>query len=200
MIFYYPNRPTLRPVDPRDILNPTSWYLDELEATGKYVAELKYNGDNIYIDTDNPTQFWNRHKQPHRYVPPAGMLEEISKFPGGSLLNAELLNFKIKESDGADVKNVIVVHCVMKWEGKLLIGKTWGHSRALLENFSSGKHLHISEIYKKDFWKLYQSADGKKIEGIILKEPSGKLVFSTSQIDDVPWMIKFRHPCAKYPF
>jgi hypothetical protein len=200
LIFYFPNRPTLRPVDPNNLQNPTSWYLDELEASGKYVAELKFNGDNVYIDTDKPNQFWNRHKQLHRYAPPPAMLEEIAKFPHGSLLNAELLNFKIKASDRDDVKDVVIVHCVMKWEGKLLIGKTWGDSRAILDGYASGKHVHISEIYKNNFWNLYQQADEKKIEGIILKDPSGKLMFSTSPIDDVPWMIKFRHACAKYHF
>jgi hypothetical protein len=195
MIFYYPNRPTLRPVDPKNISTPTSWYLDELEKSGVYIAEKKFNGDNVYIDTDNPLQLWNRVKEPHHYRPTPEVLKELEMFPKGTVLNAELMHYKT-----VGIKNRLIIHCVMRWKGVWLIGKTWGEARILLDDFASRTYIKISPIYKSGFWDLYSSADGKEIEGIVLKDPKGKLLFSTSPIKDVPWMLKFRHPCAKYNF
>ena len=195
MIYWFPNRPTLRPVDPRDIINPTSWYMDSLEATGRYVAEKKFNGDNVLIYTDNIREFWNRHHERHHYVPTTGMLKELAQFPPGSIINGELMHYKFKGS-----KNLLIVHCIMKWKGELLQGKTWGESRAILDKCDSGECVKISQVYTSGFWDLYQSADGAEIEGIILKDPTAKLVFSTTKIPDVPWMLKFRKKSKKYSF
>ena len=46
LLYWYPNRPLLIPPDPLDPLNPKPDYLNSLEASGKYVAEQKWNGDN----------------------------------------------------------------------------------------------------------------------------------------------------------
>jgi hypothetical protein len=92
----------------------------------------------------------------------------------------------------------------MAWDGKYLIGKSWGDSRAILEKCVedglSGPHVKISPVWRSGFWNLFQDADGAIIEGIILKDPTGKLVFSATPPRDVPWMLKIRKPCKKYNF
>lgn len=92
----------------------------------------------------------------------------------------------------------------MTWKGKHLIGKTWGDSRDILneciEKGLSGEHIQISKVWNSHFWELFKNADGKTVEGIILKDPKGKLVFSAVPIKDVSWMLKIRKPCKKYPF
>jgi hypothetical protein len=60
--------------------------------------------------------------------------------------------------------------------------------------------LLLSRTWKTGFWNLFKRADGKIIEGIVLKNPAGKLVHSTTPIDDVPWMKKIRVPSKKYSF
>ena len=50
-LYYYPNRPTLIPPDPLNPMNPASDYLNSLELSGKYVSEVKANGDNTLIYT-----------------------------------------------------------------------------------------------------------------------------------------------------
>jgi hypothetical protein len=169
--------------------------LDSLEATGRYVAERKFNGDNVLIYTDRLNELWNRHHERHRYVPTTGMLKELAQFPAGSIINGELMHYKFKGS-----KNQLIVHCVLQWKGELLQGKTWGDSRAILDTCESGENVKISPIHTSGFWDLYQAADGAEIEGIILKDPLGKLVFSTTPIPDVSWMLKFRKKSKKYSF
>jgi hypothetical protein len=92
----------------------------------------------------------------------------------------------------------------MAWDGSYLIGKTWGDSRDLLEaainDGLSGPHVQVSKVWTGGFWDLFQAADGTVIEGIILKDPTGQLVFSTTPIQDVHWMRKVRKPCKKYKF
>jgi hypothetical protein len=194
MLFYYPNRPTLLPPDPDSPLNPKPNFINDLEKSGKYIAEQKWNGDNILIYTDN-MEFWNRHKSKHRYGPPSQMIDELKKFPKGCILNGELINYRTKE-----IKNLLIIHTILAWKHKLLFGKTWGDARLILENQEYGEHIILSPVWRKGFWNLFEKADGKIIEGIVLKNPSGKIIFSTTPLKDVSYMYKIRKPCKKYSF
>jgi hypothetical protein len=140
-------------------------------------------------------EIWNRHREHHHYLPTPEVLDELRKFPKGAVINAELMHNRTVE-----IKNTIIVHCVMVWDGKPLIGKTWGDARKIIETLPYGEHVKLSEIFRDRFWERFQSADVKTVEGIILKNPLGRLVFSTTPIDDVAWMLKIRKPCKKYSF
>ena len=204
MLYYYPNRPILVPPDPDTPMSPKPDYLNGLEVTGKYIAEQKWNGDNTLIYTDDMS-FWNRHKERLHYKPSPEVLKELQIFPKGSIINAETVHTKTKT-----VKDTLIVHCVMAWDGELLLGKTWGDARKILEslnlpltvwnqtNYSA--RVLLSRTWTEGFWDLYQKADGAIIEGIILKDPKGKLVHSATPIKDGPWMLKIRKPCKKYNF
>jgi hypothetical protein len=194
MLYYYPNRPTLVAPDPKNPLSPKPDYINGLEALGIYIGEQKFNGDNVYIYTDTMT-FWNRHKGLHKYKPSPEVLKELQVFPKASIINAELVHNRTKT-----VKHHIVCHCVMAWDGSLLLNKDWGYSRSLLESRTYGEHVVLSQIWTKGFWELFNNADGTLIEGIILKNPAGVLKFSTTPIADVPWMLKIRKPCKKYQY
>ena len=205
MLFYFPNRPTLIPPDPENPINPEPDYINSLEASGQYVAEQKWNGDNTLIHIENEGQsikLWNRKHEPLKYSPIPSVVEELrmwGQVGGNCIINCETVNSKT-----VAVKNKLIVHCVMAWQGQYLIGKNWGDSRDILdtcvEQGLSGTHVQISKVWRAGFWKLFQDADGKIIEGIILKNPAGKLVFSTTMPKDVSWMLKIRKPCAKYKF
>ena len=193
-IFFYPNRPSLVPPDPVSPMKPCRDYIDGLESSGRYVCERKFNGDNCYMYS--PTEFWNRHRSRHRYVPSPEALVELKRLPSGGVYNVELVNYRTKR-----IKDLIVVHCLMGWKGKPLIGKDWGYSRKILEDLDCyGEHVVLSPVFRSGFWEKFQEADGVEIEGIILKDPMGKLVFSTTPIPDVSWALKIRKPCKKYQF
>ena len=195
-LYYYPNRPTLIPPDPMNPLDPKPDYINGLEASGKYVAELKGNGDNCLLYTDTNT-FMSRHKTVLKYHPTDEVLEEVNRLPKGSIVNLELMHNRTKT-----VKHRLMVHSLMAYKGELLIGKTWGEARKIIEDFQYGNHLVLSQVWTSGFWDLWKGTDGEIIEGIILKDPTGKLVFSTTPIDDVPWMLKIRKPSpgGKYSF
>jgi hypothetical protein len=194
LLFYYPNRPTLIPPDPLNPLNPRRDYMDGLERSGKYIAELKGNGDNCSLYTDTMT-FMSRHKTVLKYHPTEEVREELSRLPKGCVVNLELMHNRTKT-----VKNRLMVHCLMVYKGEPLYGKTWGDSRKILEDFQYGNHLVLSQVWKTGFFDLWKGTDGDIIEGIILKDPKGKLVYSTSPINDVNWMMKIRKPSKKYSF
>jgi ATP-dependent DNA ligase len=194
-LYLYPNRPTLVPADTVNPMNPSPDYLNELERSGRWVAEQKWNGDNSLLYTDEMA-LWNRHHARLAYRPSEELLEELSRFPKGSIVNGEMVNSKTKT-----VKNFFLAHCVMAWEGKLLTGNTWGDSRKILEDYKGwGEHCVLSPVWRTGFWELFQKADGAVIEGIILKDPNGKLQFSTTPLKDVNYMWKFRKACKKYQF
>jgi len=132
---------------------------------------------------------WNRYGKPLKYYPDTETLDELSKLPKGLQLNVELMHHKTKE-----IKHILIAHCCMVYKGQPLIGKIWGESRKIVEDLPFGKHLILSELYHDRFWELFQEADGKTVEGIILKDPTGRLVISTSPIPDVSWMLKIRKP------
>lgn len=200
MIYYFPNRPILCPPDPKNPLNPQPDFLNSLEATGRFLAEIKWNGDNTLIHLDQwPPVFWTRHKTRLKYTPTDEVLAELKRWrdwAGDAILNAETLHSKTKE-----IKNTLIVHCIMAFRGEYLIGKKWGDSRAILDKAIdeglSGSQVQVSPVWESGFWRLFQEADGAVREGIILKDPKGMLVFSATQLRDVPWMKKFRKPSKR---
>ena len=200
MLFYWPNRPILIPPDPVAPLNPKPDYINSLEASGNYIAEEKWNGDNVLIFTDD-LSFWNRRNEPHRYKPPPEMAKHLKRIPKGAIINLELVHYRTKE-----IKDMLLIHTLLGWDGVPLAGQTWGDARLILEDlfktlkFPKESGIVLSPVWKKGFWKLYQKADGDIIEGIILKEPKGKLVISASKIPDVSYMLKIRKPSKKYQF
>ena len=201
MIYLYPNRPTLVPPDPKTPLKPKPDYINSLEASGNFIAEQKWNGDNTEIYTDD-LSFWNRRKGPHRYEPLPETIKALKLFPKGSIINLELVHYRTKA-----IKDFLLVHSLLAWDGAMLAGKTWGDARLILKNFwkehqadLEGSGLHLSPVWKSGFWKLFKEADGETIEGIVLKEPKGKLVISAGVIPDVTYMLKIRKPSKKYKF
>ena len=201
MLYYYPNRPTLIPPDPESPLDPGPGYINGLESSGKYVAELKWNGDNTLLHTDTMT-FWNRHHEKLHYQPSPEVLNELrywKEVAGDAIINCETVHSKT-----TTVKHLLIVHCIMAWKGEYLIGKTWEDSRNILDECIdkglSGEHVQISKTWRNGFWDLFQNTDGKIHEGIILKDPMGKIVYSTILLKDVSWMLKIRKPCKKYSF
>lgn len=198
MIYYYPNRPTLVPPDPENPMDPSSDYLDSLEESGRYLAEQKWNGDNclVYIHKDGTFRFWNRHKKILKYTASDEVIEELKLWPKDSVLNAELVHSKT-----TDFKNLFIVHTIMRWEGTWLRGQSWGYSRSILEDCInhglSGVHIQVSKVWTHGFFQLFQQADGKVIEGLVLKDPEGLIKFSATLIPDVPWMLKVRKPSRR---
>lgn len=199
MLFYYPNRPSLLP--------PDEAFLKHNDTLSKYVGEFKWNGDNTTIDTDDLI-FYNRDGGVLSYRPHHELLNEIRKtFPKGCLLNGELMHRHTK-----NVKDLLILHCIMKWKGKILLGKKWGDSRKILEDANLPQtqgtclkydyHLLTAQTHRKNFWGMFQDALNcdNSIEGIVLKDPEGLLKFSVNPLDDVYWMIKIRKPCKKYHY
>jgi len=185
-MFYYPNRPILMPPDKQTIQN--------LEDSGSYIAEQKFNGDNITYKTSEK-EFWNRDNTKSRYRATPEVQKELNKFPKHSDINLELMHYHEKT-----LKNILIVHCIMVLEGHTLLGKTYEDSRKIIESFKYGEHVKLSIIYRKNFWNLFEQADGTITEGIVLKRLNGKIQFSTSPLANVPWMFKVRKPCKKYSF
>ena len=204
MLYYSPNRPKLIPADPDNPMNPKPDHLNKLESLNRYVAELKWNGDNTLIYTDTK-ELWNRHNAKLCYTPSDEVRDEIDRLPKGAIFNAELMHRHTKT-----VKHLLIIHTVMAYKGRPLLGERWGDARKIIEDldlpltelgrYTYDKHIVLSRTYTSHFWDLYQSADGEIIEGIILKDPKGFLRFSTTPLADVPWMLKVRKACKKYSF
>jgi len=195
--YFYPNRPTLIPPDPVNPLNPSPDYINSLDQSGKYIAEKKWNGDNTLIYTDGPNPvLWNRDRSRLCYIPSPEVITELGRLPKGAIFNAETVHKKTKT-----VKHLLIVHNILAYNNEPLYGWNWGRARKLLESLDCyGDHIQLSQTYPTGFWDLWNQADGEVIEGIILKDPTGILVHSTSRVDDVPWMKKIRKPCKKYNY
>jgi hypothetical protein len=206
--YYYPNRPVLIPADPDHPMDPQRGPLDSLEASGQYIAEQKWNGDNCLIYTGEHNgclelAFWNRNKAILKYKASTEVVGELKQFPKDSIINCELVNSRTKET-----KELLIVHCIMAWDGELLTGATWSDSRQLIQDHvQSGDHVVASPVYQSGYWDLFQTKHGvlqdriiedpDLIEGIILKDPNGKLVFSATPIKDISWMMKIRHASVR---
>jgi ATP-dependent DNA ligase len=197
MIYYFPNIPHL--------LSPDSSEIDKYSKDTNWVAELKMNGSNCLLyKENNKYHFYDRHGKMLVYTPISELIQELDnlKIQDNSILNAELLHNKTKVT-----KNTLFFHCILKWDNKLYNGVTFGKQREHLESIFNGNkynYLILANHYKGEFKKIFKKVINNDkenlIEGLVLKNLTGKININTNSSKEVWWMIKIRKPSKNYTF
>lgn len=211
-IILYPPRPD------------TSITSDTLEKYPGWVAQRKWNGTRnlIYILPDGSYELYNRHKSPHKAYKitrsmDASIRELISRCKPGVfyVFDSELMDAKTKK-----LKDKIVLYDALVFDGEYLLGATYEHRYGLLKTLLGNPTAHeedtghrlalkfnqnlwLSEVFTitKDFKKLFdQALDKDEIEGLVLKDPRGKLDFGTRETNNGGWLIRVRKPHKNYQF
>ena len=180
-----------------------------------WLAQYKKNGTNTIIGISPDKQFhaMTRHKTEHK----AWQLTEHIKsellrlFPEKEwfVLCAEIMHSKTPT-----IKDTIYIHDMLVWKGEFMINSTFIERATLLDERlltnveaishyvcdSEGK-IWYAKRFDKGFKEIFKSIRNVKIdEGLVLKDPNGKLRACSRPDENASWQVKCRHTAKGYAF
>lgn len=195
------------------------------DTLSKYVgwwAQRKWNGTRnlLFVLPDGSFELWNRHKQQHKQYKlttsmKASIQELASKLERGvfHVFDSELMDAKTTK-----LKDRIVLYDVLVHNGQYLIGTTYKQRYETLSGILGNPQEHESDTgrrlalrFNKNLWltevftdkldERFKEALGvDEIEGLVLKDPKGKLDFGVREENNGMWMIRVRKPHKNYAF
>lgn len=178
-------------------------------------SQLKKNGTNsvIAVGPDGMIKTWNRRGDPHKAwaITPESARVFSNGFPptaepgnGWYVFNAELLHSK-----GIGIKDTHFIHDVLVSDGHWLLGWTYAQRYAELQRllmrgqgeFKLGcqwldPNACLARNIRSDFTKVFLGLDPNQDEGLMLKDPTGRLKATSF----AHWMIRCRFPTKSLPF
>jgi len=204
----FPPRPE-GSVHPDDLLQYPGWW-----------AQRKFNGTRtvIFIDPEGTATIKNRHKEDHRAYKLTGeMREAIRSLPlergTWHVLDGELMHSKTK-----GLKDRIVVFDILVHDGEYLVGTTvkdrfdllfyavgepdtyedeTGSELALRVN----DNLWLAEMFDSDLPDRFRELNAlDEIEGLVLKDPGGKMQPGVIEKNNTSWLIRCRKPHKNYQY
>jgi len=193
------------------------------EQVGDYpgwVAQRKFNGTRtvVLIDPEGAVHLRTRHRAEHKaYKITADMRASLQALPldRGSwhVLDGELLNNKTR-----GVKDRLVLFDLLVHDSKYLVGTTYGNRLDMLDftlsepneyeqetgrklAFRVNENVWFAETFRENFSGHFQELlDLDEIEGLVLKDPGGKLVPGVTENNNEAWLIRVRKPHKNYAF
>ena len=125
------------------------------------------------------------------------------------VLCAELMHSKTKE-----IKNTIYIHDMLVWQSEMLLESTFRERQVILDerlktNVEAHSHYVVdaegkiwyAKRFEKNFNGIWVSIKEPKIdEGLVLKNPEGKLRACLTEKENASWQVKCRHQHKHYNF
>lgn len=173
-----------------------------------WIAQCKKNGTNsvIFVPPSEKIFAKTRHNDDHKawkFTEGSSKIFDETRNAGWNVFNAELMHSK-----GNGFRDINYLHDVLVWNGEYLIGKTYQERFELLQNifcdikdethshYVINDHTWLAKNFKADFSKLFHSLTNNEDEGLVLKNPKGKLELR----DNTGWLVKCRKFHKNYGF
>ena len=195
--YFFPEAPKLAHID-----QPL---FERLSLDRQWIAEPKFNGARLELHRPpgGAFQFWDRHGGQLKYVPSDDLLAALKGLnlnlpPGYVLLDGELRHNKVP-----GVSHRIVLYDAIVWDGKVLLDKPFWFRRGLLETITSVgfEPVGLACQFQDDFRQVFDRITvDPEIEGLVMKNLSGKLSLGRRSAVDSSWMIKIRRQSGRYRF
>lgn len=172
-----------------------------------WVGQYKKNGTCavIGVGPGHSFEWMNRHRANLKWTPTEqiqGMLWEIFGSRAWTVLIGELLHSKVK-----GIRNKLYLFDYVVLEGEYQLGTTFRErTKILRERFEpyvqgeSGSHwladdgLWLAKTLGSDLEIMFRGIDKPEDEGLVLKDPNGKLGDCDRQNTNGHWQVKVRHP------
>lgn len=204
----------LYPPRPGGAINPAT-----LNRYSGYFAQYKYNDIRtlVYFYPDSHIELLNRHKQPHAiYSLTESMLASLRslRLAAGSfhVLDGGLMHKK------TPLRDRIILWDVLVYDSQYLVQTTFRERYELLKKIcgdpkeyesQTGHHialkiaerLWLAPVFTTNLPSRYESLlHLDEIEGLVLKDPNGKLEPAIRPDNNLGWQIRVRKPHANYAF
>ena len=196
-MIYFPPKPTLISLEQN--------LFEDLNKDPRFVAELKYNGDRLILQTEGGKdfQFWNRSgSQFTKYTPSPFLIRHLKEFKWGKGLwvcDGELLHFKT-----TGIKHHVILFDMFVRGGDSLKMKTFLERREALEELVDGKIFE--DVLPAKWWStgfrevFNEYTKRSEIEGLVMKRLDAKLILGLKSSPVVKYMFKVRKPNGSYRF
>jgi ATP-dependent DNA ligase len=194
-MYFYPEKPKLMHVQ-QDLFGL-------LSGDPNWIAEKKYNGSRLQLHLiDGKFQFWNRHEKKFGYIPTPELEYELRKY-ANPLRDYTLFDGELRHNKTIGVRDKIVIYDVFIYNGQLLVGMPFHKRRKILEEIFTinTEPLGLIEQFHIGFRSLFDAViEDPEIEGLVLKNLTGKLSLGRNGPVDSRWMFKVRKPSGRYKF
>jgi hypothetical protein len=173
--------------------------LSSYEEKG-WIAQRKKNGTNsvIFVGPDRKPFAYNRHGELHKqwkFTPASLAPFAALAGTGWYVFNAELLHSKVTGGP----KDTNYVHDLLVDDGVYLLGKTYAERYARLGALlTPGPKLLLADYSRANFGALFDSLTAGEDEGLVVKDPAGKL--GTRDGTRAGWMAKCRKLHKNFSF
>lgn len=181
------------------------------------VAQVKGDGSCgvLLSESADTQQLYNRHQQVLTNVKiDREQLRGIHHGIGGSILVGEYLNKNKKHINGADFNHKYLLHDILVYKGKDLIGTTYMQRQAIIDELYRSKatdfdpfllqfseDVFVMKNFDKGFEDIYNECTQIEVyEGLVLKQKSAKLLPGTREVNNNKWQIKSRRQSRNYSF
>lgn len=180
-----------------------------------WVAQYKKNGTNTIIGISPNKEFYamTRHATEHKaWQLTSYIKEELTRlFPEKKwfVLCAEVMHNKTPT-----IKDTIYIHDMLVWKGEFLLNSLFIDRQKLLDtklitNVEAHSHyvcdregkIWYAKRFEKGFKEIFLAIRDPKIdEGLVLKDPNGKLRSCRTASENSGWQVKCRHESKNYAF
>jgi hypothetical protein len=180
-----------------------------------WVAQYKKNGTYcvIWVTPKREVIIKTRHTTNHKAWSMTEYLKQeiLARFPEKKwfVLCAELLHSKT-----STIKDTLYIHDLLVWKSQFMLASTFMERQLLLDerfmtNVEAQTHyvcddrgkLLYAKRFTKDFKSLFNAIKEPKIdEGLVLKNPEGKLRSCISSKENSSWQVKCRKKTKNYNF
>jgi len=175
----------------------------------KWVAQIKKNGTNsvIFVSPEKKVFAMNRHNADHKqwqFTPESEAIFKNLPGKGWYVINAELLHSKVR-----NLRDTNYIHDILVDDGEYLLGETYAQRYSRLQMrflhpaakgskyyWILDEHTWLAKNVTESFYALYQSLTDPEDEGLVLKDPCGKLTIR----DNRGWTVKCRYPHKNFSF
>lgn len=211
MFVMYPPRPE-GSAPPDTLGNYPGWW-----------AQRKYNGTRttVFLSPEGEVHLRTRHREEHKaYQLTDEMREALLSLAAGSYGEWNVYDAELLHSKTTNVKDRIVLFDILVKDGLYLTGTTYEERYTLLIDICGLPLDHEDETGRRialkvdeNVWlaesfdyedgdearKLFdEMIDMDEIEGLVLKDPGGKLKPGVTEKNNSEWMIRVRKPHKNY--
>lgn len=206
--YIYPPRPA------------SSIHPDNLNKFQGWIAQYKFNGTRnvIFVFPDGHIELFNRHREHNKaYQLTPQMVKAFShlnlKKGKFYVFDGELMHNKTR-----GLKDRLILFDLLVNEGEYLIGTSYKDRYLMLQKllgnpaeFESETGNKIAYLVNENIWfaKVYtKNLDERfqklihmdEVEGLVLKNPHGKLSYGVSPENNGDWIIRVRKPHKNYSY
>lgn len=177
-----------------------------------WVGQYKKNGtcNLIAVSPDKKLVTMNRHKEDHKlWNPTPGSSAAFKKLPGKGwyVFVAELLHSKVP-----GIRDTNYIFDVLVADGKYLVGTTFEERQEILADLFPkhrseteshrviDDHTWVAKLLRGNFEEIFNRLHRPEDEGLVLKNPKGKLELCSRESTNTLWQVKCRRPHKNFSF